>query len=34
VYFNASEETYSLYEGADDVLTLLDNLVSEANNEN
>ena len=32
VYFDASEETYSLYEGSEDILTLLDNLVKEANN--
>jgi len=33
VYFDASEETYSLYEGVDDLLTLLNNIVEEANNE-
>ena len=33
VYFDSSEETYSLYEGVDDILTLLDNLVKDANNE-
>ena len=32
VYFDSSEESCSLYEGADDILTLLDSLVSEANN--